>query len=218
MRSMAMAFPVRSEIAGTAVQTTSRELGEGGVFVYSADLPALRATANLTLYIPGGPLEVATTVRSIEGKPPGFWADFLTKTSETRERVLRALASNFEQVETPAGGVAKFDPTKPAAGRNRRAVPRSQEKLPLTVEGRACATADLSAAGLYAVTQEQFDEGTLVRMTLQLPDQQPPAGFIAVVVRRSEHPEHGIAVQFAAADDSFRARLDAYLAVKGVLG
>ena len=61
MRSMAMAFPVRCEIGGQTRQTTSRELGERGVFIYCAELPALHAAARLTLYLPNGPLEVPAT-------------------------------------------------------------------------------------------------------------------------------------------------------------
>src|SRR4051794_5547275 len=170
MRSMAMAFPVRCEIGGQARQTTSRELGERGVFIYCVELPTLLAAVKLTLYLPGGPLEVAATVRSVEGQPPGFWADFGEKDEATRARILRALASNFEQVETPAGGVARFDPTKPAAGRNRRAVPRSRERIPLRLDGFGTFTTDLSATGLFAAAESLPAEGTLARFALDLPD------------------------------------------------
>src|SRR5438105_2800542 len=212
MRSMAMAFPVRSEIAGQARQTTSRELGERGVFVYCAELPPLHAVARLKLYLPGGPLEVPATVRSVEGQPPGFWADFDDQTDATHAQIRRALASNFEQVETPAGGVAKFDPTKPAAGRNRRAVPRSRERIPMRLDGVGTFTADLSATGLFAVTEALPAEGALARIALDLPDGQPATEVIAVVIRRAQSPERGVALQFVAADDPFRERLDRYLA------
>jgi hypothetical protein len=214
MRSMAMAFPVRTEIAGQASQTTSRELGERGVFVYCAELPPLRAVAKLTLYLPGGPLEVPGTVRSVEGQPPGFWADFDDQTDATHARILLALASSFEQVETPAGGVAKFDPTKPAAGRNRRAAQRSRERIRLRLDDRETVTTDLSATGLFALAEDPPEEGALARVALHLPDGQPAAELIAVVIRRAYSPERGVALQFAAAPDSFRARLDLYLAAK----
>jgi hypothetical protein len=216
MRSMAMTFPVRSEIAGQALQTTSRELGERGVFVYCVELPTLHAAAKLTLYLPTGPLDVPATVRSVEGKPPGFWADFNDRSDATRGLILKALASNFEQVETPAGGVAKFDPTKPAAGRNRRSSPRFRVRLPLRLDGRETVTTDVSATGLSALEEVLAPEGTLMRVALQLPDEQPAAELIGVVIRREEGPERGLALQFAGADDSFRARLDKYLAGKPV--
>src|SRR5256885_2789042 len=175
MRSMAMAFPVRCEIAGQPRQTTSRELGERGVFIYCAELPQLHAAARLTLYLPAGPLDVLATVRSLEGQPPGFWADFDNPDDTNRARILHALASNFEQVETPAGGVAKFDPTKPAAGRNRRAVPRSRERIPMRLDGFGTFTTDLSATGLFVVAEKLPAEGAMGRIALDLPDGAPPA-------------------------------------------
>jgi hypothetical protein len=208
---MAMAVPVRCEIGGRARQTTSRELGERGVFVYCAMLPELHAAARLTLYLPGGPLEVAATVRTVEGQPPGFWADFGEQTDAVHAQILRALASTFEQVETPAGGVAKFDPTRPAAGRNRRAVARSRERLPMRLDGVGTFTMDLGAAGLFAITESLPAEGSLMRVELDLPDAQPAAQATAVVIRRAQFPERGVALQLVDADDSFRARVDRYL-------
>src|SRR5258705_10819744 len=110
MRSMTIAFPVRCEMAGQIVQTTSRELGEKGIFVFSAELPARRAAAKLRLYFPTGPLDLTATVRSVAGQPPGFWADFDSQDPQIHARILSELAATFEQVVTPAFGVGKFDP------------------------------------------------------------------------------------------------------------
>jgi len=208
MRSMMMAFPVRFEIAGTAMQSSSRELGERGIFVYCANLPAPRTPVKLQLYLPGGTMEAPATVRTISGKPLGFWADFDDPTPDTHKRILKALASSFEQVATPAQGVEKFDPTKPAAARNRRAMHRSRERLAVAVGGVETVTVDLSPTGLFALLEKAPELDSAVPVALELPDGQPRAGVMGIVVR---HGPNGIAVQFADADDSFRARLDAFL-------
>ena len=73
-------------------------------------------------------------------------------------------------------------------------------------------TADLSATGLFAVTEALPAEGALAPIALDLPDGQPATEVIAVVIRRAQSPERGVALQFVAADDPFRERLDRYLA------
>jgi hypothetical protein len=208
MRSKTIAFPVRCVMAGQVLQTTSRELGERWIFVYCAELPPLRAAVKLTLRLQAGPLELDATVRSVAGQPPGFWADFDSASPEVHARILGELAASFEQVETPAGGVGKFDPTRPAAARNRRTLPRLRERVPVRMDGVETATADVSATGFFVLAGPPPAQDAVVRLAVELPDGKPAAEVLGVVVRRTEE---GAAVQIVRADDEFRARFDAWL-------
>jgi hypothetical protein len=73
---------------------------------------------------------------------------------------------------------------------------------------------NLSAAGLFIHTDAPPEIDQIVQVILELPDGKPPAEVQAIVLRRvlpGGPAAPGAGVQFIAADDEFRARLDAYL-------
>ncbi|HEX9578033.1 MAG TPA: PilZ domain-containing protein [Myxococcales bacterium] len=211
MRSRTIAFPVRAEIEGKALQTTSRELGAQWIFVYCAQLPPLHAPVKLRLYLTAGPVELKATVRSVAGQPPGFWADFESPSPEVRARIMGELAATFEQIETPASGAGKFDPTVTGVARNRRALPRLRQRLRVRLDGLETFTADVSETGFFVLADPPPAQDSVVRLALELPDQQPPAEIICVVVRCREGGPPGAALQIVHADDAFRARFNAWL-------
>lgn len=85
-----MVFPVRFVAEGQTVQSTSRDLDEGSVFVRCVEPPERGERVVLRLYLPGiaagDSLEAAVTETSSEG----FRASFTDLSEEARQQILAA--------------------------------------------------------------------------------------------------------------------------------
>jgi uncharacterized protein (TIGR02266 family) len=90
-----MVLPVRFSVDTRAVQTTTRELSEDGVFVRCLEPPAAGAQVMLKLYLPGfsNAAEFIGQVREVDQSQggSGFWADFLSASHDAHERLLGLL-------------------------------------------------------------------------------------------------------------------------------
>jgi hypothetical protein len=209
----AMAFPVRFVTKGQSVQTTSRDLDEGSVFVRCVEPPEEGERVVLRLYLPGiaagDPIQAVVRERLAEGREAGFRAVFQDLSSITLGQIRVAL-------ETGAATATAGPEARAHAGENRRLLPRYLDRFHvLTGQHRERQDAlNLSASGLFIETETPPPLDEIVQVILELPDGQPPAEAQAIVLRRvlpgGAEPA-GAGVQFIGADDAFRARLDGYL-------
>ncbi len=210
----AMAFPVRFVTNGQSVQTTSRDLDEGSVFVRCVEPPEEGERVVLRLYLPGlaagNPIQAVVRERLLEGREAGFRAAFEDLSPELLGHVRLALISGDAAAEGPEAHAR--------AGENRRLLPRYLDRFRVTLatgQHRAPQAAlNLSASGLFIETDAPPPVDEIVQIILELPDGEPPAQAQAIVLRRvlpgGAEPA-GAGVQFIGADDAFRARLDGYL-------
>lgn len=206
----AMAFPVRFVAEGQTVQTTSRDLDEESVFVRCVEPPEVGERVALRLYLPGIAAGDAIQGEVTESGAEGFRARFNDLLPEAREHVVAALATNAAGVDAPA--------EKARAGENRRYLPRYLDRFRVTLaagQHRAQREAlNLSGSGLFIETEAPPELDQIVQVILELPDGKPPAEVQGIVLHRvvpGGAAPAGAGVQFIAADDAFRARLDAYL-------
>jgi hypothetical protein len=206
----AMAFPVRFVAEGQTVQTTSRDLDEETVFVRCVEPPDVGERVVLRLYLPGIAAgdSIQADVEAAVGD--GFRARFTGLPPEARRHILAALAGGTEAVEAPAA--------VPHAGENRRYLPRYLDRFRVELamdHHRAQREAlNLSGTGLFIETDAPPEIDQIVQVILELPDGKPPAEVQGIVLRRvlpGPGTTPGAGVQFIAANDEFRARLDAYL-------
>ena len=88
-------LPVRFAVETRAVQTTTRELSEDGVFVRCLEPPGVGAQVMLKLYLPGfsSAAEFVGLVREADAAAAtaGFWADFVSASHDAHERLLQIL-------------------------------------------------------------------------------------------------------------------------------
>lgn len=218
-----MTFPVRFSCAGETVQTTSRALGEGSVFVRCVEPPEAGEKAMLTLYLPAGELEVPAVVGESlpEGSEPGFRADFGDLGPQAFDRISATLKGDLS-VTMDGFKLPEPAPVK-TKGRARRLFPRVAERLRVKLGARSgepgVVALNANANGLFVLLEAPPEPGAELEMDLELPDGGPPAHVRGRVVRRvlaAEAKERGIApgaaLVFVEADDGFRARYDAFLA------
>ena len=89
-------LPVRFSHGDRAVQTTTRDISEDGVFVRCLEPPAEGAQVALKIYLPGlaAAAEFIGQVREISHQPgdSGFWADFVSAQLDAHESLLRVLS------------------------------------------------------------------------------------------------------------------------------
>lgn len=205
-----MAFPVRFVAEGQTVQTTSRELDEEGVFVRCVEPPDVGERVVLRLYLPG--IAAGDAIQAdVESKTDeGFFARFTELQPEARQHIRAALSGRAQAIEPPAA--------MPRAGDNRRYLPRYLDRFRVELtagQHRAQRESlNLSGTGLFIETEAPPEVDQIVQVILELPDGKPPAEVQAIVLRRvlpGPGATPGAGVQFIAADDEFRARLDAYL-------
>ena len=205
-----MAFPVRFVAEGQSVQTTSRDLDEESVFVRCVEPPEVGERVVLRLYLPGISAGDSIEATVEEASSDGFRARFAGLAPEARAHIRSALQS----------GVASADALEeplPQAGENRRALPRYLDRFRVTLgvgQHRAQREAlNVSGSGLFIETDTPPDIDQIVQVILELPDGKPPAEVQGIVLHRVVPGQGtpGAGVQFVAADDAFRARLDAYL-------
>jgi hypothetical protein len=206
----AMAFPVRFVAEGQTVQTTSRDLDEESVFVRCVEPPKVGERVVLRLYLPGIAAGDAIQGDVEEAGEDGFRARFTELLPEARDHIRSALASGAESIEPPVA-VAR-------AGENRRYLPRYLDRFRVELAmGRHRAQREalnLSGTGLFIETEAPPEVDQIVQVILELPDGKPPAEVQGIVLRRvlpGPGTTPGAGVQFIAADDAFRGRLDAYL-------
>jgi uncharacterized protein (TIGR02266 family) len=77
---------------------------------------------------------------------------------------------------------------------------------------------NVSAGGMFVRTDRELPIGALVSVAVELPDGDRPAPVQAKIIHavppsrpRASLPERGVGVQFIAADDAFRGRLERYI-------
>lgn len=207
-----LVFPVRFVAEGQTVQSTSRDLDEESVFVRCVEPPERGERVVLRLYLPGiaagDSLEGAVTETSSEG----FRASFTDLPEEARQQIQAALAAG------PSAQPAAVEPLEHPSAAERRLLPRYLDRFRVTLQfARHRAQREvlnLSATGLFIQTDAPPAIDQIVQVILELPDGKPPAETQAIVVHRvvpGDVAVPGAGVQFIAADDDFRARLDAYL-------
>jgi hypothetical protein len=205
-----MAFPVRFVAEGQSVQTTSRDLDDDSVFVRCVEPPEVGERVVLRLYLPG--IADADSIHALvdEAASDGFRARFVELGDEARKHIRAAL-------EGPAPALAPVA-SQLRAGGNRRYLPRYLDRFRVTLTmGQHKAqreSLNLSGSGLFIETDAPPEIDQIVQVILELPDGMPPAEVQAIVLRRvlpGEDGTPGAGVQFIAADDTFRTRLDDYL-------
>ena len=206
----AMAFPVRFVAEGQTVQTTSRDLEEESVFVRCVEPPQPGDRVALRLYLPGIAEGDAIHGEVIESGAEGFRARFFELSPEASDHLRAALAGGVAAIDAPAAAAR--------AGENRRFLPRYLDRFRVTLatgQHRAQREAlNLSASGLYIQTDAPPEIDQIVHVILELPDGKPPLEVQGIVLHRvlpGGEATPGAGVQFIAADDAFRERLDAYL-------
>jgi hypothetical protein len=207
----ALVFPVRFVAEGQTVQTTSRDLDEESVFVRCVEPPEVGERVVLRLYLPGISAGDSIEARVEEAASDGFRARFEHLGDEAAAHLRTALAGGAKQ---------GYAPVEPWAheGENRRLLPRFLDRFRVTLgvgQHKAQREAlNLSASGLFIESDTPPDIDQIVQVILELPDGKPPAEVQALVLHRvlpGQGGTPGAGVQFIAADDAFRARLDAYL-------
>ena len=206
----AMAFPVRFVAEGQTVQTTSRDLDAESVFVRCVEPPEVGDRVALRLYLPGIAEGDAIQGEVIESDADGFRARFSELEPEAQEHIGAVLGGAVAAVDAPAASAR--------AGENRRYLPRYLDRFRVTLaEGKHRAQREalnLSASGLFIHSEAPPEMDQIVQVILELPDGQPPLEVQGLVLHRvlpGGQAAPGAGVQFIAADDAFRARLDAYL-------
>ncbi|MFN2549578.1 MAG: PilZ domain-containing protein [Myxococcales bacterium] len=207
----AMAFPVRFVAEGQSVQSTSRDLDEDSVFVRCVEPPRLGDQVVLRLYLPGIAAGDSIHAEVVESGGEGFRARFVDIADEAREHIASALRKG-------SAAVAALDVEPLRPGENRRFLPRYLDRFRVTLnvgKHRAQREAlNLSASGMFIETDAPPAVDQIVHVILELRDGKPPLEVQGIVLHRvvaGTAATPGVGVQFIAADDSFRARLDAYL-------
>ena len=99
-----MVLPVRFSHEMRAVQTTTRELSQDGVFVRCLEPPPEGTQVALKLYLPGmaQAADFVGVVREVQaGGEGGFWADFLSADAQAHEQLLSVLSPGTVKPEPP---------------------------------------------------------------------------------------------------------------------
>ena len=221
MDRVPIVFPIRFAAGTQAVQTTTRELGEGGVYIRCLTPPAVGARLRMKLYLPGGPLdaEIQGVVR--ETSEAGFWAEFLELGPAERARILR-LIDRKPRPAQPIGAVALQ-----SAPADARTFPRYSARFAVrfaNVQDFVLQyAANISAGGVFVETSSPPPMDSVMRVAMELPGGGAPVEAQAVVVHRvtpeqarQRNTPAGVGVQFVDADDKFRERID--LAIATILG
>ena len=99
-------LPVRFFHDSRAVQTTTREISEDGVFVRCLEPPPAGAQVALRIYLPGLAVaaEFVGQVREVSSNPgdSGFWADFVSAQLDAHESLLRVLSGGAVPPSSPS--------------------------------------------------------------------------------------------------------------------
>ena len=207
--TLPIVVPVRFSGGGLTMQTTTSRLGVEGAFVRGVVTPKEGAAITVQLTLPGAtaPLEGRGTVTErvppgVKGKEAGFWV-------------------RFDQLAAGGGEilVALLRDRSAPGGAPKRAFTRIPTHLQVswpTPRDFLIVYADnISAGGIFVVTNEPPQLKEVVELSLQLPDSAAPAKTKAEVIQRitPEQAVHlglkaGAGLQFVGSDDEFRRRLD----------
>lgn len=224
MERVPIVFPIRFATGTQAVQTTTRELGEDGVYVRCLVPPPVGAALRMKLYLPGSPLdsEVNGVVR--EHSAAGFWADFVGLGPSERSRIAVLLDRRSRAPSAkPIGALA----LQPAPAADARTFPRYDARFAVRFanvqEFVLQYAANISAGGVFVETRDPPAMDSVMSVSMELPGGGPPVEARAVVVHRvspdqarERNTVAGVGVQFIDADDKFRERID--LAIATILG
>jgi len=214
-------IPVRLVIGTRVLQSSSRALDMEGLFVRCVEPPLPGVRVHVRLYLPDGPPE--DVVGRVEPervlREVGCRVQFTQLTPAQRERLGRLVVPVELQPQSPA------QPRRsPSAQMEMRALPRIPVQLRVRFENLEVVPGpqglDLSAGGMFVRCDDPPGLEQEVQLLFELPgDARPPLACRAQVVRRVTREEArfpvrspGVGVQFIDADDSFRERLDAWLA------
>jgi uncharacterized protein (TIGR02266 family) len=203
-----MVIPVRYSGGGLTMQTTSSRLSVEGIFVRGVVTPRENAQLTLRLTLPdaAGTLDAHGTVTERvppgqKGKEAGFWVRFDDLDEEVRQALEDALR------DRSGGGLTK---------RTFARVPiRLQVSWPTPRDFLLAYADNISAGGIFVVTNDPPQLHEVVELSLKLPDGDAPAKTNAEVIQRvtAEQAQQfgrnpGAGLQFVGSDDEFRRRLD----------
>jgi uncharacterized protein (TIGR02266 family) len=201
--------PVRFSGGGLTMQSTSSRLGPDSVFVRGMVTPREGAVLTLQITLPNAaqPLDLRATViervqSNVKGKEAGFWARFDAPLPEAT-----ALIEKLLNDRNAPGASAK------------RAFVRVRTQLEVTWtsarEFLVVYAENISAGGIFVVSQNPPPLHEVVELLLKLPDGEGPAKTDAEVIQRltPDEANHlgrqpGAGLQFVGSDDEFRRRLD----------
>jgi uncharacterized protein (TIGR02266 family) len=207
--SLPIVVPVRFSGGGLTMQTTSSRLGADSIFVRGVVTPKEGSSITIRITLPDAPepLDARATViervmPNVKGKEAGFWARFDALTPEATAQLEKLLRERSGQ-----------------GGPTRRAFARVPVKLEVewtsAREFLVVYAENISAGGMFVVSQDPPPLHEVVELSLKLPDGDPPAKTQAEVIQRLTADEArrlgrqpGAGLQFVGGDDDFRRRLD----------
>jgi uncharacterized protein (TIGR02266 family) len=207
--SLPIVLPVRYSGGGLTMQSTSSRLNADSVFVRGMVTPKEGSSLAIRLTLPDvpQPLDARATViervqSNVKGKEAGFWARFDALTPEAAALIEKLLSDR-----SGPGGSARRTfvrvPVKLEVGWST-----AREFLVVYAE-------NISAGGIFVVSQDPPPLREMVELSLKLPDGDPPAKTQAEVIQRLTADEArrvgrqpGAGLQFVGSDDDFRRRLD----------
>ncbi len=207
--TLPIVLPVRFSGGGLTMQTTTSRLSVEGAFVRGVVTPKEGAAIAAQFTLPGveGALDARGTVTErvppgVKGKEAGFWLRFDKLADGARE----ALETLLNERSNPGG------PPKRAFSR----VPTHLAVSWPTARDFLLVYADnISAGGIFVVTDNPPELKTVVELSLRLPDNDVPAKTSAEVIQRVTVKEAqqlgkkpGAGLQFVGSGDEFRRRLD----------
>jgi len=207
--SLPIVVPVRFSGGGLTMQTTSSRLGADSIFVRGVVTPKEGSAIAIRITLPDGlgMLDARATViervlPNVKAKEAGFWARFDGLTPEAVAQLEKLMRDRSGQ-----------------GGATRRAFARV--KVRLEVEWKSAReflvvyAENISAGGMFVVSQNPPPLHEMVEVSLKLPDGEGPAKTEAEVIQRLTADEAkrlgrqpGAGLQFVGSDDDFRRRLD----------
>ena len=188
-------IPVRYAARGEVLQTTTTALSEATVHVRAPKPPAPGLFVGLQLYFPGSVIARAAVVSYVTaGANSGFWAEF-SEDEGGRDRIRSLLMRHRDTGD--------------------RGCPRFHTRLEATLRkpGERAIGAEvtnISRSGAFLKLQALPALGSVIELEVALPGDAVPEHVHAHVMHIA--PRRGVGVQFIGASDTFRTRLDGYLA------
>jgi uncharacterized protein (TIGR02266 family) len=226
-------LPVRFAVGNKAFQVTTRALTLEGAFLRCSEPQRAGTSLALRIYFPAGsPFDVSGRVDERLGpsSEAGFWVRFDLVAPQLRERIAKLLGGSGPQAPGQAPAPAKVPKGGiPAARTGVEARCTARVEARLRVQFRTAAalrremSVNISAGGLFIETDQPPPMRELVLVSIELPagssGEQRPIEVQAEIVHRVTPDQAkatgrpaGVGVQFVGGDDSFRERLDAFLA------
>ena len=207
--TLPIVLPVRFSGGGLTMQTTTSRLSIEGAFVRGVVTPKEGAAITAQFTLPGvvGPLDARGTVSErvppgAKGKEAGFWLRF----DELADGARALLEELIRERSAPHGAPKRAFSRLPT---------HLQVSWPTTREFLIVYADNISAGGIFVVTDDPPELKTVVELSLRLPDNDVPAKTSAEVIQRVTPREAqalgkkaGAGLQFVGSDDEFRRRLD----------